>query len=101
VEIYRRALRIGFAPAISQVLGISDDTLSSEWKQRVEQTYAPLMTDRGNVADVGHLLLSPETGAGHQNLSPILSPDGRYIAFMSEKDLFSVDLYLADAHAVK
>jgi Tol biopolymer transport system component len=97
VEVYRRALRIGFSPAINQVLGINPDTLSSEWRQRVEQTYGPLMADRVAAKDVGRLLLSPATGAGRQNLSPILSPDGRYVAFLSEKDLFTVDLFLADA----
>ena len=31
------------------------------------------------------------------NISPSISPDGKYIAFFSEKNLFTLDLYLADA----
>ena len=31
------------------------------------------------------------------NVSPELSPDGSRIMFFSERDLFSIDLYLADA----
>jgi Tol biopolymer transport system component len=97
VEVYRRALRIGFQPAINQVLGIDHDTLSAEWRRRVDAQYTPLMADRTAAKDVGRLLLSDSTGAGRQNLSPVLSPDGRYVAFISEKDLFTFDLFLADA----
>ena len=31
------------------------------------------------------------------NVSPSISPDGRHIVFFSSRDLFSIDLYLADA----
>jgi hypothetical protein len=43
------------------------------------------------------LILGESTGSGELNLSPRLSPDGRLIAFWSEKDLFSIELFLADA----
>ncbi len=96
VQIYRRALRIGFQPALQQVLGVSADTLSVQWKQGVSQAYQPLMEGRSHPDSVGTLILGPGTGAGEQNVAPSLSPDGRYVAFISEKDLFSVDLYLAE-----
>ena len=35
------------------------------------------------------------------NVSPELSPDGSRIMFFSERDLFSIDLYLADAQTGK
>jgi dipeptidyl aminopeptidase/acylaminoacyl peptidase len=55
------------------------------------------MADREAPAEQGRLLLAPSTGSGRQNVSPAVSPDGRFVAFLSEKDLFSVDLYMADA----
>ena len=96
-QLFRRSLRIGFGSAIEQVLGVEPDTLSMEWKRSVERAYAPLMEDRTPPDSTGTLLLAPSTGAGSQNLGPSLSPDGRYIAYMSEQDLFSIDLFLADA----
>ena len=42
-------------------------------------------------------LLARERETGSVNLAPQLSPDGRTVAFLSEKDLFGIDLYLADA----
>ncbi|MES2418882.1 MAG: tolB protein precursor, partial [Bacteroidota bacterium] len=35
--------------------------------------------------------------AGNMNVAPALSPDGQYLAFLSEKDLFGIDLFLAEA----
>ena len=97
VQLFRRSLRIGFSPAIEQVLGISQDSLSVDWKRSVERAYGSLMADRTAPDSTGTLLLSPETGAGSQNIGPSISQDGRYVAYMSEQDLFSVDLFLADA----
>ncbi len=97
VEVFRRALRVGFEGAINQVLGINTDTLSVRWKEQVSADYLPLLEGRDAPSEQGRLLLAPSTGSGTVNTSPSLSPDGRYVAFLSEKDLFSIDLYLADA----
>jgi len=97
MDLFRRSLRIGFEPAIWQVLGIGADTLSAEWARRVADSYLPLMEGRQDPADVGRLVLAPSTGSGSLNVAPSLSPDGRYLAFLSERDLFSIDLFLADA----
>ena len=42
-------------------------------------------------------LLARERETGTINIAPQLSPDGRYVAYLSELDLFGIDLYLADA----
>ena len=42
-------------------------------------------------------LLARERDTGSMNLAPQLSPDGRTIAYLSERDIFGIDLYLADA----
>jgi Tol biopolymer transport system component len=97
VQIYRRALRVGFEGAIQGVLAMPTDTLSVRWREAIEREYLPLLEGRTAPEDVGNLILAPSTGAGSQNISPALSPDGRFVAFLSEKDLFSVDLYVANA----
>jgi Tol biopolymer transport system component len=97
VRVFRTALRMGWEPAIEQVLGIDSDSLSANWRAAAEEHYGPLMEGRTSPAEAGTLLLSPATGAGRQNVAPSVSPDGSRMVFMSEKDLFSFDLYLADA----
>ncbi len=97
VDLYRRSLRVGWEPALQQVLGTSSDSLSVEWREAVENEYLPLMGGRRAPGESGALLLAPSTGAGKQNVSPAVSPDGRLVAFLSEKDLFGIDLFIADA----
>ncbi len=101
IQIYRRSLRVGFENAIQQVLGMPSDTLSVRWREQIAEEYLPLMEGREAPDEQGELLLAPSTGSGTQNVSPAISPDGRYVAFLSEKDLFSVDLFLADARTGK
>ena len=97
VDVYRRALRVGWEPALEQVLGTSSDSLSADWKEAVEAEYLPLMAGRQAPDESGALLLAPSTGAGRQNVAPSVSPDGQLVAFLSEKDLFGIDLFVADA----
>ena len=97
VERFRAALRVGWEPAIEEVLLMSSDSLSADWKQAVQSEYLPLMQGKRDPAESGALLLAPSTGAGNQNISPSVSPDGTKVAFLSEKDLFSIDLFIADA----
>jgi Tol biopolymer transport system component len=96
IQIYRRSLRVGFEGAISQVLGLSTDTLSVRWRDKTKEEYLPLMEGRNAPEDQGTLILAPSTGSGRTNIAPAISPDGRYVAFLSEKDLFSVDLFMAE-----
>ncbi|MEM6327918.1 MAG: BamA/TamA family outer membrane protein [Bacteroidota bacterium] len=44
-------------------------------------------------------ILSREQGSGNISIAPQLSPDGSKVAFLSEKDLFGIDLFLADAES--
>ena len=49
---------------------------------------------------VGRKLIDNKNG-GEMNVAPAISPDGKYVAFLSEKELFSIDLFLADAQSGK
>ena len=97
ITLFRRSLRMGWEPSLKQVFGIDSDTLSARWADRIREEYLPLMEGREAPSEVGDLLLSPSTGSGSQNLAPAMSPDGERLVYMSEKDLFSFDLFLADA----
>ncbi len=96
-SMLRVGVETGYESAVRQVLGVSGEELSAAWQRSVSEHYAPRMEGRTSPAEAGSLLLSPATGAGRQNVAPSLSPDGRYLAFLSERDLFTVELFLADA----
>ena len=95
-DFFRTALRRGWEPAVEHVFGMPADSLSEQWWEAIEAAYRPLMAGKTDPHKTGDVLLCAECGAGRTNVAPSLSPDGRYIVFQSERDLFSMDLFLAD-----
>lgn len=95
-DFFRTALRRGWEPAVEHVFGMPEDSFSAQWWEAVEAAYRPLMAGRTEPYETGKVLICMECGAGRTNVAPSLSPNGRYIVFQSEKDLFSMDLYVAD-----
>ncbi|MGH7495465.1 MAG: hypothetical protein ACREOO_24160 [bacterium] len=87
--------------AIRKVLHVGPDTLAQDWHEALRAAYAPLMKTTEAPEKYGKLLISKKTGAGDLNVGPVLSPDGKNVIFFSEKDLFSIDLFLADAKTGK
>lgn len=87
--------------AIHQVLHVGQDTLSTDWYNSLVETYKPLKTITNTVDTNATLLISHKNGAGDLNIAPAISPDGKRLIFFSEKNLFAIDLYLADAETGK
>jgi len=95
VPFFKNTAHFGLEYGIRRTFGFNDRTLSSLWKNSIEATYKPFLKDTSQLP-TGRLLIS-DKNSGKMNLAPAISPDGKYLAFLSEKDLFTVDLYLADA----
>jgi hypothetical protein len=95
VPFFKNAARYGMQYGIRRTFGYDDKTLSTLWKNTIEATYKPYLKDTAQVP-VGHRLID-DKNSGKMNLAPAISPDGKYLAFLSEKNLFTVDLFLADA----
>ncbi len=94
--LYRQAGFSGVDQAIQEVLGVTAEELSDAWAESLRETYEAPLAGRTPPEEVGQRILSRETTGGRMNFSPAISPDGRYVAFFSERGLFSVDLYVAD-----
>jgi hypothetical protein len=94
--MYRAGLRGGVDESIRSVLEISPDTLSARWHETVRAEFGPLVEGRTLPAEAGEPLLTRD-GTGRMNMAPALSPDGRFVAFLSERDLFRIDVFIADA----
>lgn len=95
------AFRGNMKDAFLSVLGISPDSLSKEWHKAIHAQYDSLAKITLKPNDYGSDLISSKKGGGDMNISPALSPDGKHLIFFSSKDLFSIDLYLADAKTGK
>lgn len=97
-RLFRQSLREGFEPAIKRVLGMSADQLSKEWKASILATYQPQLAGRTPPESLAtKLVFQKGKRGGEYNISPVISPDGRNVAFFSSRGLFSIDLFIADA----
>jgi hypothetical protein len=82
--------------AMNAVLGVDEETLSRDWHETTRRTYAPFFETTQRPDAFGRPLITRDGSGGEINVSPALSPDGRRLVFLSEKDLFSIDMYVAD-----
>jgi hypothetical protein len=104
---------VGVEDAVERAVGISSKQLFADWAEASRELYNPVVTAR--TMDLGKPLIGKQPdppppprkegekkprrkrGSSELNVGPALSPDGRYIAFLSARELFSIDLFLADA----
>ncbi len=100
VDVYRTSLRLGWDQALIRVLGESNDSLSKDWAAATRATYLPIAQTRTHPDSVAKAIV-PLKRSNDYNISPSLSPDGKLVAFFSSRDLFGIDLFLADAQTGK
>ena len=100
VPFFKETAKYGYEMAIKRTFGYDEKTLSSLWKTSIENTYQPFLKDTSQIP-VGKRIIDEKNGGEHYNVAPAISPDGKYVAFLSEKELLSIDLFLADAQTGK
>ena len=83
--------------AFEDVLGIKSEDLSNEWHAAIQRTYGKVIADASRPNEIGRLVVSGKGLGEELNVGPSISPDGKWIAFLSTRSLFSTDLYLAEA----
>jgi len=99
IDVYRAALRVGWDAALVRVLGINDDSLSKEWAAANRAMYLPQIAGRVKPDSEGKTIIAlGKKMSEQQNVSPSVSPDGNYLAFVTQRNLFTTDVYIADAH---
>jgi hypothetical protein len=100
-DVIRRMLAMAAAAgdydvAIEKVLGIKTKELSDDWHAAIRKAYAPILASTAAPEDVGRTVISSKGFGGDLNVGPAMSPDGRFIAFLSTRSIFSTDLFVAD-----
>lgn len=80
---------------IEEATGQDIETLSAAWQTSLRERHGIL---RAGGTLPGREIVSGDTPRqGRLHVSPSLSPDGRWLVYLSERDLFSIDLFLVDA----
>jgi Tol biopolymer transport system component len=95
-EIMQKAPLIGVREAFRASLNVELDQLSDDWLDAVRLTYLPQIGQYQHAEELAQRLTDHVREDASINLAPALSPDGRKLAFVSDRDYFN-DIYLADA----
>ena len=75
-----------------------------EWHQATADAYGHLEDHTEPAESIGVRLVKAGNGThgdGSYNIGPALSPEGDRFMFLSDRDLFSIDLFLADGRTGK
>jgi len=86
--------RVGYEQAVKNVLKIDAKTFSERWQAAIRNAYAAYQNN--TQAPPGKQLIY-KRNAGELNIVPSISPDGKRVAFWTEKNVFSIELFVADA----
>ena len=79
---------------LEQATGQSERDLTSGWRDYVARVAGDIVVDEAAVLP---RLVGGTADEGKLNVGPSLSPDGRLLVFMSERDGHAVDVFVADA----
>ncbi|MFP4025912.1 MAG: basic secretory protein-like protein [Thiohalospira sp.] len=96
--LFYKTLKYGMDYAFQDVLNLKADSLSKIWNKATKDHYKPFLSD--TISTVGKRLFDLEKG-GEINLSPVLSPDGKFFTFISNKNVINIDLLLAETETGK
>ena len=96
---------MGVADAFERETGTSIDDLGDEWREAMQDRYLPGIANLDRPRRFARPLLTERHSGGQIFIAPALSPDGNYIAFLSNgsflKGQVFIDLWLADARTGK
>jgi hypothetical protein len=81
---------------LKQVTGVEEKQLSKDWHFALREAAGPQITGKKDPSAYATALVTEKGQGGRLNVAPALSPDGERLAFLSERDLFSIELFLAD-----
>ncbi len=90
--LYDSVLQLGLYEGVESVLDVSFDSLSNLWVSAIDSTFSPMAQKLDATPSNADRIIS---GEGGLNLAPSLSPDGEYISYLSSRDVFALDLYIA------
>jgi Tol biopolymer transport system component len=92
--LFLETARVGYEQAVKNILKMDAKTFSERWQTSIRNAYG---TYQSNTQAPPGTQLVYKKNAGELNIVPSLSPDGKRVAFWTEKNLFSIDLFVADA----
>ncbi len=96
--LFRETAKYGYNEALKSLTALDEKAFSEAWKKNLRDYYSQYHSLEADSL-AGRQLIGEKIG--RLNIAPVVSPNGNYVAFLSEKNFFSIDLFLADARTGK
>ena len=96
-RILNLAARTNELAALEAVLEVPISELSDRWRSELETYFADARRETNSPDEYGRRVIYEPPEEGRLNLGPALSPDGDEVVYVSQSDLFSIEMFLADA----
>lgn len=96
-RILNLAARTNEFAALEAVLEVPISELSDRWRNELETYFADARGETNSPDEYGRRVVYEPPGEGRLHLGPALSPDGNDLVYVSQSDLFSIEMFLADA----
>jgi Tol biopolymer transport system component len=101
-SVFDEALVAGSASTgFEKTVLLDDKEISNLWHQAIREQYAPVLAAARPASRSALGVTADDKSRGALAVSPVLSPDGSQIVFLSGRDLLSIDLFLANAQTGK
>lgn len=95
-ELLTRINDVGnFERGIKSTLGIDLEELNEKWKKDIKVHYWPDIATREEPDEFSKRLTETKKTIGFYNTSPVISPIGNKMAFISDRDIY-LDVYVRD-----
>ncbi|WP_419950708.1 hypothetical protein [Candidatus Palauibacter sp.] len=97
-RILNLAARSNELAALEAVLEVPISELSDRWRNELETYFADARQETNSPDAYARRVIYEPPEEGTLNLGPALSPNGDEVVYVSQSDLFSLEMFLADAH---
>lgn len=92
--LYKQVAIYGIQEAFIRIFRMDIDAFSNKFKNDLKQYYTHFEGGRDKTATEG--VVASGAAGGGMNIAPSISPDGHYVAYISSKDILSMNLYIAE-----
>jgi Tol biopolymer transport system component len=88
---------VPYPDAFQRILNASLEEIVDDWGTSIRRTYLPLLSERREAREEARPLITFTGEGGRVNVAPVVSPDGKLVAFLSELEFLDVEMYIANA----
>ena len=97
--LFKETAQYGLEQAFLRAFKMDSEAFSEKFKKDLVNYYT--IQKNGKELEIRGNLIASEKNGSEMNISPSISPDGKYLAYVSSKNVLSLDIFITDAKTGK